>query len=91
MTTANEATIKDQVRQFIREELASAKGITTFTDDESLMENGIVDSLGVFRLVTFLEETFGVRIGDEEISADNLQSVDKIEQLVISKNGIKNN
>ena len=45
MTTANETTIKDQLRQFIREELASAKGITTFTDDESLMDNGVVDSL----------------------------------------------
>ena len=85
MTTANETTIKDQVRQFIREELASAKGITTFSDDESLMENGIIDSLGVFRLVTFMEENLGVRVGDEEISAENLESVNKIEQLVLSK------
>ena len=85
MTTANETTIKDQVRQFIREELAAAKGIATFTDSESLTDNGIIDSLGIFRLVTFLEENFGVRVGDEEISADNLQSVDKIEALVITK------
>jgi len=85
MTTAKEASIKDQVRQFIREELASAKGINSFSDDESLMENGVIDSLGVFRLVTFLEENFGVRIGDEEISAENLQSVNKIEQLVLGK------
>ena len=86
MTTANEATVKDQVRQFILNELASVKGITSFSDSESLMENGVIDSLGVFRLVTFLEETFGVRVGDEEISADYLQSVDSIEQLVLSKN-----
>lgn len=85
MTTANEATIKDQVRQFILEELAAAKGITSFSDSESLMENGVIDSLGVFRLVTFLEENFGVRVGDEEISADFLQSVDRIEQLVLRK------
>jgi len=50
-----------------------------------LIENGVVDSLGIFRLVTFLEETLGVKIGDEEISAENLQSVDMIEQLVLSK------
>jgi acyl carrier protein len=86
MTTANQASIKEQVRQFIMQELASAKGITSFTDSESLMENGVIDSLGVFRLVTFLEENFGVRVGDEEISADYLQSVDRIEQLVLSKN-----
>lgn len=85
MTTAKEASVKDQLRQFILEELASAKGISQFTDDESLMANGVIDSLGVFRLVTFLEENFGVRVGDEEITADNLSSVDTIEQLVMRK------
>jgi acyl carrier protein len=83
--TTKELTIKDQVRQFVNEELAAAKGISAVRDDESLIENGVVDSLGIFRLVTFLEETFGVKIGDEEISAENLQSVDMIEQLVLSK------
>lgn len=84
--TTKELTVKDQVRQFVNEELAAAKGISSVRDDESLIENGVVDSLGIFRLVTFLEESFGVKIGDEEISAENLQSVDMIEQLVLSKN-----
>lgn len=85
MATTNQVTIKDQVRQFIREELAAPKGVTSFSDSESLMSNGVIDSLGVFRLVTFLEENFGVRVGDEEISADNLESVETIERLVLSK------
>jgi acyl carrier protein len=85
MTTAKDASVKDQVRQFITEELASAKGISQFTDDESLMANGVIDSLGVFRIVTFLEENFGVRVGDEEITAENLSSVDTIEQLIVRK------
>ncbi len=85
MSTAKETTTKDQIRDFIREQLAPAKGITSFRDDESLMENGVIDSLGIFRLVTFLEENFGVRIGDEEINAENLQSVDMIDQLVQRK------
>jgi acyl carrier protein len=83
--TTKETTVKDQVRQFVTEELAAAKGVTVVSDDESLIENGVVDSLGIFRLVTFLEENFGVKIGDEEISAENLQSVNMIEQLVLSK------
>lgn len=85
MTTAKEASVKEQLRQFIMEELASAKGISQFTDSESLMANGVIDSLGVFRVVTFLEENFGVRVGDEEITAENLESVDTIEQLVMRK------
>ena len=87
MTTANntQPAIKDQIREFIQENLASVKGITSFRDDESLMENGVIDSLGIFLLVTFLEESFGVRIGDEEINPENLKTVDTIEQLVLAK------
>ncbi len=83
--TTNATNVKDQIRQFVSEELAAAKGVTLVSDDQSLIDNGVVDSLGIFRLVTFLEENFGVKIGDEEISADNLASVDMIEQLVLRK------
>jgi acyl carrier protein len=78
-------SVKDQIREFILRELASAKGVTTFSDSESLMDSGVIDSLGIFRLVAFLEEAFRVRIGDEEITHDNLKSVDSIEQMVVSK------
>jgi acyl carrier protein len=79
------AMVRDQIREFVRESLAEPKGIASFTDTELLTENGIVDSLGIFRLVAFLEETFGVRISDEEITSENLSSIELIEQLVISK------
>lgn len=80
-----QAQVKDQIREFILRDLASAKGVSSFSDSESLMESGVIDSLGIFRLVAFLEETFRVRIGDEEITHDNLKSVDSIEQLVLAK------
>ena len=92
MTTANNQEIsqpstmvRDQIREFVRESLANPKGIASFTDTESLTENGIVDSLGIFRLVAFLEDTFGARISDEEITSENLSSIQLIEQLVVSK------
>lgn len=80
-----QAQVKDQIREFILRDLASAKGVSSFSDSESLMESGVIDSLGIFRLVAFLEEMFRVRIGDEEITHDNLKSVDSIEQLVLAK------
>jgi acyl carrier protein len=88
MPTATETTkptIKDQIREFIQENLASVKGIPSFRDDESLMENGVIDSLGIFRVVSFLEENLGVRVSDEEINPENLNSVDSIEKLVLAK------
>jgi acyl carrier protein len=91
MSTVNQtpatqsSSLKDQIREFIMENLAHAKGIASFTDDESLMESGVIDSLGIFRLVSFLEEELRVRVGDEEINAETLKSVNSIEQLVLSK------
>jgi len=91
MSTVNQtpatqsSALKDQIREFIMENLAHAKGITSFTDEENLMESGVVDSLGIFRIVSFLEEELHVRVSDEEINADTLQSVNSIEQLVLSK------
>ena len=79
-----QSVLRDQIRAFIQE-LASTKGITSFTDRESLLENGVIDSLGIFRVVSFLEDTFRVRVGDMEINGENLKNVETIEQLVLSK------
>jgi len=84
-TPATQSTLKDQIREFIQVQLAEPKGITSFTDDESLMESGVIDSLGIFRLVSFIEEELRVRISDDEINADSLKSVNTIEELVVRK------
>lgn len=77
--------VKDQIRQYVLEEFAKTKGINQVSDQEILTKNGIIDSMGIFRLVAFLEDTFKIRVGDEEITHDNLESIDAIERLVISK------
>jgi acyl carrier protein len=79
------AEVKDRIREYVLEEFAKTKGIDQITDSEVLTKNGIIDSMGIFRLVAFLEETFNVRVGDEEITHDNLESIDAIEKLVLSK------
>jgi acyl carrier protein len=58
-----------------------------FADDESLLDAGIVDSTGVMEVVTFLEETFSITIDDEELIADNLDSVDRLAAFVQRKRG----
>jgi acyl carrier protein len=80
-----QAEVKDRIREFVLEECAKSKGIMQITDQEILTKNGVIDSMGIFRLVAFLEDTFNIRIGDEEITHDNLESVNAIESLVLSK------
>lgn len=76
--------IKQQIRDFVSEN-AQSKGVTNLADDTSLMGSGVLDSLGIFRLVSFLEESFGVRVADEEIIHDNFQSINQIENFVNMK------
>jgi len=78
------ASIKAQIRQFVMEN-AQSKGINAVSDTDPLTEMGIIDSLGIFRMVSFLEDNFGVRIGDEEIVTDNFQNVHQIENFVLAK------
>ena len=52
--------------------------------DTDFMENGILDSTGVLELVGFLEEKFGIRVEDDEVVPDNMNSLEKI-TLYISK------
>ncbi len=56
-------------------------------DDESLFETGVIDSLGVLKLVSFLEERFGVQIQDEELIPENFETVNKIIGFMESKTG----
>ena len=75
---------KDRIREFVQRS-AQERGVSTVGDGESLIQNGVVDSLGIFKLVAFLEETFSIRIPDEEIVFENLESVDRIEKFVNAK------
>jgi acyl carrier protein len=76
--------VKDQIREFVQE-AAQRKGVSEVTDDQSLVESGVIDSLGIFRLVAFLEESFRVRIGDEEIVGENFETIAGIERFVLKK------
>lgn len=83
-----QASVKDQIRQWVTE-TAERKGVEFTSDDESLTASGVIDSLAIFRLVSFLEETFSLRVADEEIVNDNFKSVNDIERFVTAKQAAK--
>lgn len=55
------------------------------TDDTSFLEKGILDSTGVIELVTHLETTYGIKVGDDELTPDNLDSINAIGAYVSRK------
>ena len=54
-------------------------------NDDSFLETGIIDSTGVLVLVRFLEATFGIKVADEELIPDNLDSINKIVAFLQAK------
>jgi acyl carrier protein len=77
-------SIKDQIREYVQES-AKYTGVTGLTDESSLIEAGVIDSLQLVRVVSFLEDTFGVNVADEEILPKNFESIDGMERLVLAK------
>lgn len=54
-------------------------------DDTSFLEHGIIDSTGILELIAFLEETYGIKVEDEELIPENLDSLKKVVQYVERK------
>jgi len=51
-------------------------------NEDSFLENGIIDSTGVLELISFLEQRFGLVLGEPDLTPDNLDSIDKVTRLV---------
>ena len=78
--------IKGAVKEYILEEFVP-EGDIEVEDDTNLLEEEVVDSLGIFTLVSFIEKKFDVSIDAEEVNLDNFETLETITNLVSSKIG----
>ena len=69
--------MRAKVRGYIVENFLFGQG-NDLQDDTSFLEKGILDSTGVLELVTFLEESFSIKIEADETLPENLDSIDSI-------------
>ncbi len=75
----------EPIRGFIRQRILFDEN-AELSDDQEIFP-GIVDSLGVLDLAEFVEKTYGVKIGDDELLVDNFHSLAAIAALVERKLG----
>ena len=73
-----------QVRQFILKQFPLARK-RQLQDSDALLESGIVDSLGVLQVVTFIEQAFSVKVSDDDLVPDNFQTIDRITALIADR------
>ncbi len=77
--------IKTNLREYIVENFLFGDTETAFTDDDSFMEEGILDSTGILDIISHVEATFNIKIDDDEILPENLDSLTKMEIFIKSK------
>jgi acyl carrier protein len=78
--------IETQVRAFLADAFPTA-GDAPLAVDTSLFEAGIIDSMGVLTLVTWLEETYGFTVDDDEVLPENIDGVGALVRYIGRKTG----
>ena len=78
---------KGELKDYITLELASGVKIGNLDEDESLLESGIIDSMGMVQLIVFLEDKYMIKIDDEELIPENFESINAIWHLIQQKAG----
>jgi acyl carrier protein len=64
------------------ERAAQAQGVQLPGESASLFEHGVMDSFGLLEFIAFLEETFIMRIADEDLTPDRFASIRKIREYI---------
>ncbi len=79
--------VKKEIRDYILKNYLFTSDAASLADDVSLMQTGVVDSTGILELILFLEESCGIKVQDEEMIPENLDSVSNIVAFVARKRG----
>ena len=76
--------IASELREFVTENFLFGQDIA-LADDDSFLEQGIIDSTGVLELVTFIESQYQITVDDTELVPDNLDSIERLVRFIQSK------
>ena len=81
-----EEMISERIRAFLAQQFPATKKVG---NEDPLLKNGLIDSLGILEVVTFLEKEFGIVVSDEELLPENFGSIHSLSSFVQQKtNGV---
>ena len=87
LNTAQENGVKESVKRFI----LSSINIAHLGDNDDLFESGIVNSLFAVQLMTFIEKSFAIEVGMDDLDIENFKSLNAAAAFVARKNGLRGN
>ena len=74
--------MKEKLREFIFDELIFVPDKEQFSNDDDLLEAGL-DSMGIMRLIMFIENEYGITLPDTEIEPDNVHTFNALEKWIL--------
>jgi acyl carrier protein len=77
--------IQQKLHTFVTDNFLFGQDAGRLSEDDSLIEMGVIDSTGVLQLVAFLEEEFKIRVEDNEVTPQNLDSLRRLAEFVQRK------
>jgi acyl carrier protein len=77
--------IFDALTSYFAREGIARQGAGSVAPDTDIIGQGLVDSLGIFKLIAFVEETFAVTIEPDEVLLENFQTPRKLRNLIVAK------
>jgi acyl carrier protein len=79
-----DAQVIDRIRSYVMKHFPSARG-RVLREDEHLLASGVLDSLGILDLVTFLESEFDVTVSDEDLVPAHFETLRALADFVGEK------
>ena len=76
-----------QAKEAVRNFILGSIFVENLRDDDDLFESGLVNSLFAVQLMTFIEKTFAIEVGPDDLDIKNFQSVDAAADFVLRRNG----
>lgn len=74
-----------KIEKFLIFDVAADLGKQSLDPDEDLLEQRVIDSLGIMKLVSFLEDSWNIQITDEDIVPENFQTLTTIADFIDRK------
>ena len=76
---------RQQIKQYILTNFLFTSDESAIGDHDSLVRGGILDSTGIYELILFVEETFGLTIAPEEMIPDNFDTLEAMDAFIARK------
>lgn len=76
---------KEIIKNFILNNYFFSDDSSAVSDDQSFLESGIIDSIGVMEIVMFIESEFDISVDDAEIIPENLDTINSVDAFITSK------